>query len=146
MQAEGTARKPYMPDSTRTFSVEVGRGFFRATLYLDLNTVRDDALPIASEFPKSYRVRASTLGTAEGIFAVVYIAVDLHPGRTKGSLNETGEARIRGFIEKAHGLGYDFEIRCLKSYTRNALTDEQQVELAKEWLGSIPITKIKGAR
>lgn len=136
-------RLPYMPASSSTFALRVSEHYFKAVLYLPEGTDRGDAAPIASQFPKSHRVKASFLhGSGRRRWATVSIEVDLRPNRSKGDRNEAGEARIRNFVKKAHRLGYSFELRCARFYSANALTDGEQIELAEAWLGDAPFVAI----
>lgn len=106
---------PFIPtDRERTFNVVAGADHFDACLYLDWGTDRPDALPLAAQFPKSHRVKASSLSSPAGRCGTVRITVDLSPNANKGAANETGEARIRNFVRIARKLGYRFEVQVRK--------------------------------
>jgi len=143
---------PFIPtDRERTFNVVAERNYFDACLYLPWGTDRPDAQPLAAQWPKSHRVKASSLSSPGGRCGTVRITVDLSPNRNKGAANETGEARIRNFLKTARKLGYRFEVQ-IRNYNRVAggsyvrVSDDLQIREAERFLGSVPFVAVHADR
>lgn len=125
-----------METTTRTENTQTSDYWSASTcgadVYLHVPTA-EDALELAARFPKSLRVRATTLSyaNAEGQWTrcgLVHLHVSTVANATTGEANEAGVKRLRSFF--THAARQGLRIPYLVDLYSNSLTTEQAADLA----------------
>lgn len=121
-----------------SFTWQMTNHTINARMALPEPSTREDAQAIAAMFPKSLRVKGTTLSTFDHDlrdrtgeyrnFTVGFVAIDVKLTATEvtGSENETGIKRFRSFLKNCEKLGFEVEY---KRTFGNSLTEQEAREV-----------------